>query len=102
MAEYLGHERLKTVGKPVLCGAFLSSSSSSISQFEGLMEGASLAGIPHFVVYASSHILSSLPVRRLEHGPSANFRQDYRIGMIGVWDARPFPCRASRFCTARY
>jgi hypothetical protein len=35
MAEYLGHERLKAEGRPITCGAFSSSSSSSISQFEG-------------------------------------------------------------------
>jgi hypothetical protein len=39
MAEYVGHERLKAVRRPVTCGAFSSSSSSSssssISRFEG-------------------------------------------------------------------
>ena len=27
--------------------------------------------VAHFVVYASSHTLSALPVRRLEHGPAS-------------------------------
>jgi hypothetical protein len=60
MAEYVGHERLKAVRRPVTCGAFSSSSSSSssISRFEGADgRGCGNTGIPHFVVYASSHIL---------------------------------------------
>jgi hypothetical protein len=58
MAEHVGHERLKAVGRPVTCGAFSSSSSSSISRFEGADgRGCGNTGIPHFVVDASSHIL---------------------------------------------
>jgi hypothetical protein len=56
MAEHFGHERLKAAGRRVPCG------DSTLRR---------LPFVAHFVVYASSHTLSSLPVRRLEHGPAS-------------------------------
>ena len=81
MAEYCGHERLKVYQKGMQFASMRKTLLDDLprrvaacpdnSQRRSGMTSSSPHFVAHFVVYASSHTLSSLPVRRLEHGPAS-------------------------------